>query len=74
MLRRPLESKVRKEDADARMAEIQVVHAELDLLKELKDMGVVLVQDDDGNLTMIPARLDPTKAVLSTEAQRAREC
>ena len=72
-LRRSLHSRVRKEEADARMAEIQVVNAELDLRKKLKDMNVALSEDDAGNLTVIPARLNLTKAVPRSDGSTGNE-
>jgi hypothetical protein len=53
--RRSLESRVRKEQAEARLAELTVLKAEVDLLQTLKQAGVVLRQSPDGNLTVLPA-------------------
>jgi len=60
--RRSLESKIRKEEADARAAdakarqeELSVVNAEFELCKKLKEAGVVLSRDAHGNLTILPA-------------------
>jgi len=51
---RTLESKVRKEQAEARLAEIDVLNAELELMKKLKEMGVVICRDEQGNLAVLP--------------------
>jgi hypothetical protein len=51
---RSLESRVRREEAEARLAELRVLDAELELLAKLKNAGVVLRYDDDGNLTALP--------------------
>jgi len=53
--RRSLECKLRKEEAEAALAELQVVHSEADLLKKLKELGVVLHKDNSGHLTVLPA-------------------
>jgi len=52
---RSLDSKVRKEEAEARLAELKVLEAEIDLLSKLKAAGVVLRYDGSGNLTALPA-------------------
>lgn len=61
--RRVFESKVRKEEAEARAAELKVVDAEFELLKKLKEAGVVLIRDEKGNLTVLssPNRCDLTQ-------------
>jgi len=55
LYRRSLESKVRQEEAKARLDELKVVDAEVELLKKLKDVGVVLRYDERGNLTVFSA-------------------
>lgn len=59
--RRSLESRAKKEEADARksladarLTEIQAYTAELDLLKKLEEIGVVLRCDQNGDLTALP--------------------
>jgi hypothetical protein len=52
--RRALESRVRKEEAEAALAELQVVQAEADLLRKLQDLGVILRRDPGGRLTVLP--------------------
>ncbi len=60
--RRSLESKVRKDEAEAtraeaeaRLAIVKVAEAEFELLQRLKAQGVVLFRDSDGNLTVLQA-------------------
>lgn len=53
--RRSLESRIRKEEAEAALAELQVVHSEADLLKKMKKLGVVIYKDDSGHLSVLPA-------------------
>jgi predicted ArsR family transcriptional regulator len=52
---RSLGSRVRREEAEARLAELKALDAEIDLLSKLKEAGVVLRYDDGGNLTALPA-------------------
>lgn len=54
---RTLESKVRKEEAEARLAEIRVVDAEIELLKKLEAVGCGLNRDAAGTLTIFPSRV-----------------
>lgn len=53
--RRSLESKVRKEEAEARLKEIEVLRAEMAFLKELKDLKIVVRTESDGKWTVLPA-------------------
>jgi hypothetical protein len=53
--RRSLESKVRKEEAEATLAELQVLDAQAELIMKLKKIGVTLQPDKDGNYTVLPA-------------------
>jgi cytoskeletal protein CcmA (bactofilin family) len=60
--RRAMEADLKRRDADARksmaeahVAEISVVQAELTLLKQLKEAGLVLHRDANGNLTALSA-------------------
>jgi len=59
--RRSLQSDVEKREAeghkarvDARLAELNLIRAEVDLLKTLQEIGVVLHRDMNGNLTALP--------------------
>ena len=52
--RRSMKSKVRQEEAAARLAELSVVDKELDLIKKLQNSGVTLYRDENGNLTALP--------------------
>jgi hypothetical protein len=52
--KRSLESKVRQDEADARLKELKVVEAELGLIRLLKAEGLVLHRDGRGNLTILP--------------------
>jgi hypothetical protein len=52
--RRSLESEVKKKEEEARLTGIQRLTAEVELLKKIKEIGVVLRQDKDGNLTALP--------------------
>ena len=59
--RRSLESRLRKEhaeadqaEADARLTRAGALDAELDLLKKLNEIGVVLQRHAQGNLTVLP--------------------
>jgi hypothetical protein len=54
LARRSLESKVRQDEADARLKEISVVEAELVLIKHLETEGYVLHRNSDGDLTVLP--------------------
>jgi hypothetical protein len=51
-------SKVDKEQEEARLATIRRLDAELELLKKMSEMGVVLRRDEGGNLTVLPAPTD----------------
>lgn len=52
--RRSLESEVKKKEEETRLTRIQRLTAEVDLLKKMKEIGVVLRQDEDGNFTALP--------------------
>jgi hypothetical protein len=52
---RSLESKIRKEEAEARLAEIAVFNAELDLVKRLRETGVMLQENGPGRYTILSA-------------------
>jgi hypothetical protein len=52
--RRSMESKIRKEEFDARLTELKVLDAEVELLKKLKELGVIPYRDNNGNLTILP--------------------
>ena len=65
--RRSLECKLRKEEAETALAELQVVHSEADLLKKLKDLGVVIRRDDSGHLTVLPC---PAQVDLNSLAEK----
>jgi len=64
---RSLESKVRREEAEARLAEIRVLDAEVELFGKLKAAGVLLRRDEWGNYTVLPA---PANADLDILARR----
>jgi len=66
--RRSLEIKVRKEEAETRLAEVKALDPELDLLVKLRQTGVVLLTDARGNLTVLPApdRCDLIKLARKT--------
>jgi hypothetical protein len=49
---RSLESRVRKEEAEAALAEINVINARLDLEARLRAARIVLRRDKDGNFTV----------------------
>jgi DnaB-like helicase N terminal domain len=73
--RRSLQSKVRKEEAEAALAELQVVHSEADLLRKLKELAVLIRRDHSGHLTVLPAppNVDLEKLALQrTEQANAR--
>jgi hypothetical protein len=60
--RRSLESEVsrrtaeaKKTAAEARLAEISVIKAEMELLRSLKEAGIALHRDVNGNLTALPS-------------------
>jgi hypothetical protein len=52
--RRSSQSRVRQEEATARLAELKVVDAEIELLKKLQENRVILHRDENGNLTALP--------------------
>jgi hypothetical protein len=52
--RRTVNSKVRKEEAEARIAELKVLDAEVELFEKMKRIGVILRRDENGNLTVLP--------------------
>ena len=52
--RRTLKSSIRKEEAEARLAEIKAVDAEVELLKKLHEMGLGIHRDKRGNVTILP--------------------
>ncbi len=45
----------KKTEAEARLAEISTINAEIELLQKLKDLGIALHRDSNGNLTALPA-------------------
>ena len=51
---RSLESKVRREEAETRLTEIKVLQAEVELFQRLKELGVALRRDENGNYTVLP--------------------
>jgi hypothetical protein len=65
--RRSLESRIRKEEAEAALAELRVVHSEADLLKKMKELGVVIYKDDSGHLTVLPAAATVDLATLAEQ-------
>jgi hypothetical protein len=56
--KRSAPSEVRKNEAEARLAELQVLHSEADLLEKLQKLNVALRRDERGNLTVLPAPKD----------------
>lgn len=52
--RRTIGSRIRKEEAEARAAELTVLEKELELLKKLNETGVTIRRDESGNLTVLP--------------------
>jgi hypothetical protein len=54
--RRTLVADLRAHEAGARKAEMLNLQAELELWKKLQDLGVVLQIDENGNLTLVPAK------------------
>jgi len=65
--RRSLESRVRKDEAEAALAELQVVHSEAALMKKLKKLRVVIRRDDSGHLTVLPC---PAQVDLNALAEK----
>lgn len=53
--RRSMAAEFAKRNAEARLAEISVVQAELTLFKQLKEAGLAIHRDANGNLTALPA-------------------
>jgi hypothetical protein len=51
---RSLESKVRKEEAEARLSELKILDAQIELYRKLKELGVVLRRDANGDLVVLP--------------------
>jgi hypothetical protein len=70
--RRSFESKVRQEEAEARLSELKVLDAEIDLLQKLKDAGVVLRKNDAGGITAIA--LPRGLALPNPESRRHKRC
>jgi hypothetical protein len=52
--RRTVDIRVRKEEAETRLAELKALDAEIELLRKMKEIGVVLHRDESGNLTVLP--------------------
>ena len=52
--KRSAPSEARKNVAEARLAELQVLHSEADLLEKLQKLKVTLRYDEQGNLTVLP--------------------
>jgi hypothetical protein len=52
--RQTLASKIRREEAETRIAEMKVLDAEIELLRKMKEYGVILRRDVGGNLTVLP--------------------
>jgi hypothetical protein len=69
--RRSLESRVRKEEADARLAEIAALNAELELIVKLKEYGVVLKVTDRKVLAVLPTPTSCDLTKLAGERLRA---
>lgn len=65
--KRSAPSEARKNEAAARLAELQVLHSEADLLEKLQKLNVALRFDEQGNLTVLPA---PPRLDLTALAQR----
>lgn len=61
--RRTLETTVIKDRAEARLAEIKALDAELELLRKLKEMKLAVLRNENGDLTIVPApeSFDPTE-------------
>jgi hypothetical protein len=53
--RRALSAELSRKEAEARLAQIRRIEAELELLTKLRECGVVLTRDQEGNLTISPA-------------------
>jgi hypothetical protein len=47
-------AEARRSDAEARPAEISAVKAEIEVVLKLRDAGIVLHRDTQGNLTALP--------------------
>jgi len=65
--RRAGESDLRRQEAEARLAEIKILDAEVELLRKMKEIGVVLHRDNSGHLTVLPL---PEDCDLEELAQR----
>jgi hypothetical protein len=70
---RSLESRVRREEAETRLAEIKVIEAEMQLYLKLKEAGVVLRRDDNGNYTVLPVPPNYDLEVVGRERTRAEK-
>ncbi len=70
---RSLESRVRREEAETRLAEIKVIDAEMQLYLKLKEAGVVLRRDDNGNYTVLPLPLNYDLEAIGRERTLAEK-
>lgn len=52
--RRSLSSEVEKKKEEARLATIQRLNAELELLKKMKEVGAILREEEPGSWTVLP--------------------
>ena len=59
--RRSLESRVRREEAEASLAETKAIEARFDLMQKLNTAGVVLRIDEPGRFLLLP-KADPDHA------------
>jgi hypothetical protein len=54
--RRTLEAELRVREAEAEKAELVALEARLELMRKLKDLGVTIQHDEQGNLTLTPLK------------------
>lgn len=57
----------RIKEADARLAELKVMDAEIDLFRKMKDLGLILRRDGNGNLTVLPVPQDCNLLEISNQ-------
>jgi len=68
--RRSLKAEVSRAQAEARLAEIRALEAEIEFVSKLKEIGVIVVRNEHGDLTVLPA---PANYDYDALAERIRK-
>lgn len=68
--RRTIQAETRKKEAEARIAELKMLEAEMELIKKLRELGLVITRDDHGRINVLPA---PDNFDFASLEQRVRD-